>query len=173
MLSLSYAAQVKEMATEKEVSGGLGLEWRVTVPEGSSVKMEPEPSWISRTWNRLVELGSKLRSKVSTFGKKVWKIGADSPRKVIHGAKVGAALTLVSLFYYLRPLYNGFGSSAMWAVMTVVVVFEYTVGKYIDAHLFFSFLLIFFFHRKYKNLKSQIWHHNKSNYDMNDHLTSH
>ncbi|CAD5168145.1 unnamed protein product [Musa acuminata subsp. malaccensis] len=116
------------MATEKEVSGGLGLEWRVTVPEGSSVKMEPEPSWISRTWNRLVELGSKLRSKVSTFGKKVWKIGADSPRKVIHGAKVGAALTLVSLFYYLRPLYNGFGSSAMWAVMTVVVVFEYTVG---------------------------------------------
>ncbi|THU47703.1 hypothetical protein C4D60_Mb09t18430 [Musa balbisiana] len=115
------------MATEKEVSGGLGLEWRVTVPQGSSVKMEPEPSWISRTWNRLVELGSKLRSKVSTFGKKVWKIGADSPRKVIHGAKVGAALTLVSLFYYLRPLYNGFGSSAMWAVMTVVVVFEYTV----------------------------------------------
>ncbi|RWW12523.1 hypothetical protein BHE74_00047424 [Ensete ventricosum] len=116
------------MATEKEVSGGLGLEWRVTVPEGSSVKMEPEPSWISRTWNRLVELGSKVRSNVSTFGKNVWKMGADSPRKVIHGAKVGGALTLVSLFYYLRPLYNGFGSSAMWAVMTVVVVFEYTVG---------------------------------------------
>ncbi|RRT73821.1 hypothetical protein B296_00032990 [Ensete ventricosum] len=116
------------MATEKEVSGGLDLEWRVTVPEGSSVKMEPEPSWISRTCNRLVELGSKVRSKVSTFGKNVWKMGADSPRKVIHGAKVGGALTLVSLFYYLRPLYNGFGSSAMWAVMTVVVVFEYTVG---------------------------------------------
>ncbi|KAF2298040.1 hypothetical protein GH714_007572 [Hevea brasiliensis] len=40
----------------------------------------------------------------------------------------GTALTVVSLFYYLRPLYEGFGGNAMWAIMTVVVVFENTVG---------------------------------------------
>ncbi|PQQ10596.1 aluminum-activated malate transporter 10 [Prunus yedoensis var. nudiflora] len=38
------------------------------------------------------------------------------------------ALTVVSLFYYMRPLYEGVGGNAMWAVMTVVVVFENNVG---------------------------------------------
>jgi hypothetical protein len=48
----------------------------------------------------------------------------------VHGLKVGLALTLVSVFYYSRPLYDGVGGAAMWAVLTVVVVFEYTVGKF-------------------------------------------
>ncbi|KAL6652211.1 hypothetical protein ACP70R_011136 [Stipagrostis hirtigluma subsp. patula] len=46
----------------------------------------------------------------------------------MHGVKVGLALALVSVFYYTRPLYDGVGGAAMWAVMTVVVVLEYTVG---------------------------------------------
>ncbi|XP_042405011.1 aluminum-activated malate transporter 10-like [Zingiber officinale] len=114
------------MSSQKEVPVSLG--WRVTVPEGSSTTAEPVSGWNCRIRRRLVEFGVGTMAKVSTFGKKVWKMGADDPRKVIHGIKVGVALTLVSLFYYARPLYNGFGSSAMWAVMTVVVVFEYTVG---------------------------------------------
>lgn len=60
----------------------------------------------------------------------VKKIGKDDPRRVIHSLKVGFALTVVSLFYYSRPLYNGFGVAGMWAVLTVVVVFEFTVGKF-------------------------------------------
>ncbi|XP_030927239.1 aluminum-activated malate transporter 8 [Quercus lobata] len=56
------------------------------------------------------------------------KLGQDDPRRVMHSLKVGLALTLVSLLYYWRPLYNGFGVSGMWAVLTVVVVFEFTVG---------------------------------------------
>ncbi|CAI9093380.1 OLC1v1028875C1 [Oldenlandia corymbosa var. corymbosa] len=58
--------------------------------------------------------------------------GADDPRKVFHCLKVGIALSIVSLFYYMRPLYDGVGGTAMWAVMTVVVVFEYTVGATIQ-----------------------------------------
>lgn len=115
------------MSSQKEVPAS--LVWRVTVTEGSSTTTEPVSSWNYRARSRLVEFGIGTMAKVSTFGKKVWKMGADDPRKVIHGVKVGIALTLVSLFYYARPLYNGFGSSAMWAVMTVVVVFEYTVGE--------------------------------------------
>lgn len=42
---------------------------------------------------------------------------------------MGVALTLVSLFYYVRPLYDGVRGNAVWAIMTVVLVFEYTVGK--------------------------------------------
>ncbi|KAJ0968390.1 hypothetical protein J5N97_025307 [Dioscorea zingiberensis] len=97
------------------------VEWRVSVTEGSSVKLEPESNLFSRAWK-----GLKL--KVSEFAKKVWRIGADDPRRAMHGIKVGLALSLVSLFYYTRPLYDGVGGTAMWAIMTVVVIFDYSVG---------------------------------------------
>ncbi|KAL0426595.1 UNVERIFIED_CONTAM: Aluminum-activated malate transporter 8 [Sesamum latifolium] len=60
--------------------------------------------------------------------KKVKKIGEDDPRRIVHSMKVALALTLVSLFYYFRPLYDGLGQAGMSAVLTVVVVFEFTVG---------------------------------------------
>ena len=41
---------------------------------------------------------------------------------------VGLALTLVSVFYYVTPLFNGWGDSTIWAVITVVFVMEFTVG---------------------------------------------
>ena len=57
------------------------------------------------------------------------KTGEDDPKRMVHAVKVGQALTIVSLFYYVNPLYEGFGVNAMWVVLTVVVVMEYTVGK--------------------------------------------
>ncbi|KAK7343297.1 hypothetical protein VNO77_11940 [Canavalia gladiata] len=57
-----------------------------------------------------------------------WKVGKEDPRRVIHSLKVGMALTLVSLLYLMEPLFKGIGKNAMWAVMTVVVVMEFTVG---------------------------------------------
>jgi hypothetical protein len=67
------------------------------------------------------------------------KLGKDDPRRVIHSLKVALAITLVSTFYYFKPLYDSFGSSAMWAVITVIVVSEFSVGKL----CFFSFPLGF------------------------------
>ncbi|XP_022727865.1 aluminum-activated malate transporter 8-like [Durio zibethinus] len=49
-------------------------------------------------------------------------------RKVIHSIKVGVALVLVSLLYILDPLYEHFGENAMWAIFTVVVIFEFFAG---------------------------------------------
>ncbi|KAI7752372.1 hypothetical protein M8C21_032635, partial [Ambrosia artemisiifolia] len=49
-------------------------------------------------------------------------------KKIIHGIKVGIALVLVSLLYLLDPLFEQVGENAMWAIMTVVVVFEFFVG---------------------------------------------
>ncbi|KAJ0084054.1 hypothetical protein Patl1_30309 [Pistacia atlantica] len=72
---------------------------------------------ISRSWQRL-----------NAFPGKIKKLGQDDPRRITHSLKVGLAITLVSLFYYFEPLYSGFGVSAMWAVLTVVVVFEFSVG---------------------------------------------
>ncbi|CAL5431965.1 unnamed protein product [Camellia sinensis] len=70
----------------------------------------------------------RIKSKALDLAKKIQKVGQDDPRRITHSLKVGLAITLVSLFYYVRPLYNGFGSSSMWAVFTVVVVFEFSVG---------------------------------------------
>ncbi|KAL5068488.1 hypothetical protein RYX36_019375 [Vicia faba] len=72
---------------------------------------------------------ASLYFKLCEFIKKSWEIGVNDPRKFIHCVKVGITLTVVSLFYYLNPLYDGVGGNAMWAVMTVVVVFEYTAGS--------------------------------------------
>ena len=83
-----------------------------------------------RWWTCLKALPEKLTAKVTEAASKIKKIGKDDPRRVIHSLKVGIALTLVSLFYYSRTLYKGFGDSAMWAVMTVVVVLEFSVGKF-------------------------------------------
>ncbi|RWW60582.1 hypothetical protein BHE74_00032410 [Ensete ventricosum] len=117
------------MASEKEASRG--LEWQVTVPGGSSVKLETDSVPTAAGW-RMRRLASALVSKVFDFASKVRKIAADDPRKVVHCLKVGLALALVSVFYYTRPLYDGVGGAAMWAVMTVVVVFEFTLilGKW-------------------------------------------
>ncbi|OIV92282.1 hypothetical protein TanjilG_00300 [Lupinus angustifolius] len=76
----------------------------------------------------LMDLPRNFKSKVVNFARSLKKLGQDDPRRVIHSLKVGIALTLVSLFYYSRPLYDGFGVAGMWAVLTVVVVFEFTVG---------------------------------------------
>ncbi|XP_066328221.1 aluminum-activated malate transporter 10-like [Miscanthus floridulus] len=106
-----------------------GLEWRVTVPEGASVTMEHEAGGpAARAWAWLLACLAKAWSRVARFASKVWRIAADDPRKAVHGLKVGLALALVSVFFYTRPLYDGVGGAAMWAIMTVVVVFEYTVG---------------------------------------------
>ncbi|KAG2572058.1 aluminum-activated malate transporter 1-like [Panicum virgatum] len=76
----------------------------------------------------LVSAAGKVRGAVAAFGAKLGKIARDDPRRVAHSLKVGLALTLVSVLYYVRPIFNNWGVSTMWAVLTVVVVMEYTVG---------------------------------------------
>ncbi|XP_022756029.1 aluminum-activated malate transporter 2-like isoform X3 [Durio zibethinus] len=82
----------------------------------------------ARGWSGIKEFPNNIKTRVFEFFSKVKKLGQDDPRRVVHSLKVGLALTLVSLFYYYQPLYDSFGVSAMWAVMTVVVVFEFSVG---------------------------------------------
>ncbi|KAL0370224.1 UNVERIFIED_CONTAM: Aluminum-activated malate transporter 7 [Sesamum angustifolium] len=71
---------------------------------------------------------SGLKAKIAGIAMQTKKVAMDDPRRLIHSLKAGLALTLVSLFYYFQPLYTSFGVSTMWAVMTVVVVFEFSVG---------------------------------------------
>ncbi|KAL3628144.1 hypothetical protein CASFOL_027190 [Castilleja foliolosa] len=71
---------------------------------------------------------ARVKANVVEKANMIKKIGKDDPRRIIHSVKVGSALSLVSLLYYFRPLYNGFGEAGMSAILTVVLVFEFTVG---------------------------------------------
>ncbi|KAK3228135.1 hypothetical protein Dsin_007997 [Dipteronia sinensis] len=116
------------MANQKKFSSG-GVEWSIRVGDGSPPEiLVPHETLAGRVWLGLKDKIERLVSRVWRFLEKAWNLAVDDPRKVIHCLKVGIALTVVSLFYYMRPLYEGVGGNAMWAVMTVVVVFENTVG---------------------------------------------
>lgn len=118
------------MSNTKEAIGmSSSVEWRIQVGEGSKEILVPESkNGFQRFLAALKGLIVNFMLKIGNFFKKAWKIGVDDPRKFAHGLRVGVALCVVSLFYYMRPLYKGVGGNAIWAVMTVVVVFEYTVG---------------------------------------------
>ncbi|KAH6835688.1 aluminum activated malate transporter family protein [Perilla frutescens var. hirtella] len=105
-----------------------GLEWTINMGDGTSKVLVSECTSGSRILRGLQGFVMGFVSKIGGFFQRAWRLGVNEPKKVIHCVKVGLALSLVSLFYYMRPLYEGVGGNAMWAVMTVVVVFEYTVG---------------------------------------------
>ncbi|KAJ1384566.1 Aluminum-activated malate transporter [Sesbania bispinosa] len=70
-----------------------------------------------KTWAKLVEATKKGKMLVQ-----------DDPRRVIHSFKVGFALVLISILQYFRPSFYGFGDNIIWAVLTVVLVLEFSVG---------------------------------------------
>ncbi|KAL3610939.1 hypothetical protein D5086_001959 [Populus alba] len=80
-----------------------------------------------RWW--LKALPVKFKAKMVGMARNIKKLAQEDPRRVFHSLKVGLALTLVStVLYYPYPVYIYFGFDAVWAVMTVVLVFEFSVG---------------------------------------------
>ncbi|MQL84722.1 hypothetical protein Taro_017232 [Colocasia esculenta] len=98
-----------------EVAIGMGAEKMVVSPSPRCQQL----------WCRAIGMVSAKAVVLASKTKKVWR---DDPRRVLHSMKVGLALAIVSIFYYVNPIYDGFGVSMMWAVLTAVVVMEYTVG---------------------------------------------
>ncbi|KAH9316159.1 hypothetical protein KI387_024786, partial [Taxus chinensis] len=80
------------------------------------------------SFQRFISCKNKFSQPFEMFMMKMYKLGRDDPRRIIHAIKVGLALSLVSLFYLMEPLFDGVGDNAIWAIMTVVVVFEFTAG---------------------------------------------
>lgn len=98
----------------------------MTIPDSMSLY---EPGLLHKALTWAISLIVSASLMVSGLFKKVWNTVLSDPRKSIHGLKVGFALTVMSLFYYVRPLYDGIGGTAIGAVMTVATIFELTVGK--------------------------------------------
>ncbi|GJW22116.1 aluminum-activated malate transporter 13-like protein [Tanacetum coccineum] len=65
---------------------------------------------------------------LSTVWYSIEKHREQHAKRIIHSIKVGIALVLVSLLYLLDPVFEQVGESAMWAIMTVVVVYDFFAG---------------------------------------------
>jgi uncharacterized membrane protein YccC len=97
--------------------------------EAAAAATEERAGVFAGAWGWLKGLPEKLKNNAVEVAKSAKKLGQDDPRRVTHSLKTGLALTLASSIYYLSPPFNYFGVFGMWALLTVVVVFEFTVGK--------------------------------------------
>ncbi|KAL6605798.1 hypothetical protein ACP70R_041451 [Stipagrostis hirtigluma subsp. patula] len=57
----------------------------------------------------------------------MWAFARADPRKAVFAGKVGLALALISLLVFLREP-RDIVSHSVWAILTVVVVFEFSIG---------------------------------------------
>ncbi|XP_057480547.1 aluminum-activated malate transporter 9-like isoform X1 [Actinidia eriantha] len=72
---------------------------------------------ISESWQKLREIAAQA-----------WEMGRDDPRTIVFSAKMGLALMLISLLIFLKEPVKDLGAHSVWAILTVVVVFEFSIG---------------------------------------------
>ncbi|PON43868.1 Aluminum-activated malate transporter [Parasponia andersonii] len=58
----------------------------------------------------------------------VWEFAKEDSNRVTFSFKVGLAVLLVSLLILFRAPYEVFGTNIIWSILTVAIMFEYTVG---------------------------------------------
>ncbi|CAH9080038.1 unnamed protein product [Cuscuta epithymum] len=94
----------------------------------------------SKVEKQTQNLGERAKRMPGLTWERFVSVGREDPRRLIHAVKVGISLTLVSLLYLLEPLFKEVGQNAIWAVMTVVVVLEFTAGAITTYMRFFPYI---------------------------------
>ncbi|KAF4354803.1 hypothetical protein F8388_018007 [Cannabis sativa] len=72
--------------------------------------------------------GGGILNSCEGWIKRVWEFAKEDTNRVIFALKVGLAVLLVSLLILFRAPYEVFGTNIIWSILTVAIMFEYTVG---------------------------------------------
>ena len=75
---------------------------------------------------------TKLPKTSIEFWCKAWDYCNEDSGRVIFPLKVGIAVLLVSLLILFQAPFQIFGTNIIWAILTAVLVFEYTVGMLVN-----------------------------------------
>lgn len=71
---------------------------------------------------------SKTSNKFTIFMYTILEFAKEDIDRVIFSLKVGLAVLLVSLLILVQAPYQVFGTTIIWSILTVAIMFEYTVG---------------------------------------------
>ncbi|KAF9614551.1 hypothetical protein IFM89_019298 [Coptis chinensis] len=84
----------------------------------------PEPKKIKQMENKTGNRNFSFKQWIQS----VWEFCKGDINRVIFSLKVGLAVLLVSLLILFRAPYEVFGTNIIWSILTVAIMFEYTVG---------------------------------------------
>ncbi|KAK3227942.1 hypothetical protein Dsin_007804 [Dipteronia sinensis] len=103
--------------------------------KGSCVEINIPSSDTTKSTKQQLESGKKKSAgnggdlfSCKAWIEKVWEFAKEDSNRVIFSFKVGLAVLLVSLLILFRAPYEVFGTNIIWSILTVAIMFEYTVG---------------------------------------------
>ncbi|KZV21587.1 aluminum-activated malate transporter 4-like [Dorcoceras hygrometricum] len=117
-LRRSFVERSKERLLSRGIYSNVGFDDPYVADEGC--------------WHRIFRVMgqkiSKLWGDVKQIAVGSFKMGRSDPRKVMFAAKMSIALSLVSLLVFFKQPTNYISQHYIWAILTVVVVFEFSIG---------------------------------------------
>ncbi|CAL0323970.1 unnamed protein product [Lupinus luteus] len=85
---------------------------------------------VARRWWRRCSDGVVMGwNKMKHVATSAWQLGQSDPRKIIFSVKMGLALTIISLLIFLKEPLKDVSRYFVWAILTVVLTFEYNIGS--------------------------------------------
>ncbi|XP_040998684.1 aluminum-activated malate transporter 4 isoform X1 [Juglans microcarpa x Juglans regia] len=122
----SFAERSKERLLSRKAYSELGL--------GSSYGGEDD-GVKGRFFRRLSDGILNFWAGLRETSVKLYEMGRSDPRKLLFAAKMGISLALVSLVIFLKDPLKDVNQYSIWAILTVVVVFEFSVGATLNKGL--------------------------------------
>ncbi|KAL6501006.1 hypothetical protein OROHE_025203 [Orobanche hederae] len=114
----SFLEKSKERLLPRKNLSDVGLDDAYVIREGC----------LRRIFRITGERVSKLWGDLKGTAVSAYEMGRSDPRKVVFAAKMGTALSLVSVLIFFKEPSTYITKHSVWAILTVVVVFEFSIG---------------------------------------------